>query len=97
MTLVSPCRPGCRSVSFWRRIPRHPAPGRAGVSAGYLLAVLIAFSSSLVGLRWLRNALQALPSLFISLPTFWLGIALIQVFPSSYVGSRLLTPANGSD
>lgn len=45
-----------------------------------LLAVLIAFSSSLVGLRWLRNALQALPSLFISLPTFWLGIALIQVF-----------------
>ncbi|WP_456311396.1 ABC transporter permease [Serratia proteamaculans] len=45
-----------------------------------LLAVLIAFSSSLVALRWLRNALQALPSLFISLPTFWLGIALIQVF-----------------
>nr|WP_314418918.1 ABC transporter permease [uncultured Erwinia sp.] len=45
-----------------------------------LLAVVIAFSSSLIGLRWLRNALQSLPSLFISIPTFWLGIALIQVF-----------------
>lgn len=45
-----------------------------------LLAVVIAFSSSLTGLRWLRNALQSLPSLFISIPTFWLGIALIQVF-----------------
>lgn len=45
-----------------------------------LLAVMIAFSSSLTGLRWLRNALQSLPSLFISIPTFWLGIALIQVF-----------------
>lgn len=45
-----------------------------------LLALLIAFSSHLTGLQGLRNAIQALPSLFISLPTFWLGIALIQVF-----------------
>jgi len=51
-----------------------------GVLLATLLAVLIAFASSLTGLRWLRNALHALPSLFISLPTFWLGIALIQVF-----------------
>ncbi|MFG1175595.1 ABC transporter permease [Erwiniaceae bacterium CAU 1747] len=45
-----------------------------------LLAVVIAFSASLAGLRWLRNLLQSLPSLLISIPTFWLGIALIQVF-----------------
>jgi len=45
-----------------------------------LLAVTIAFVSSLTGLRWWRNALQSLPALFISIPTFWLGIALIQVF-----------------
>lgn len=45
-----------------------------------VLATLIAFGSNMTGLRWLRNALQSLPSLFISLPTFWLGIALIQLF-----------------
>lgn len=45
-----------------------------------LLAVVIAFSASLSGLRWLRNALVSLPSLFVSVPTFWLGIALIQIF-----------------
>ena len=31
-------------------------------------------------MRWLSNFLQSLPVLFISLPTFWLGIALIQLF-----------------
>jgi len=51
-----------------------------GFLLALLLAVAIAFSASVTGLRWLRNALQSLPSLFISIPTFWLGIALIQVF-----------------
>lgn len=51
-----------------------------GFLLAMLLAAVIAFSSSLTGLRWLRNALLALPSLFISVPTFWLGIALIQIF-----------------
>ena len=44
------------------------------------LAFALAFASRLPGLRWLSNALQSLPALFISLPTFWLGIALIQIF-----------------
>jgi peptide/nickel transport system permease protein len=51
---------------------------------GFLLAVVlagvIAFASNLLPLRWLKSALLTLPSLFISIPTFWLGIALIQVF-----------------
>lgn len=46
----------------------------------FALAVLLAFASRLPGLRWLSNSLQSLPVLFISLPTFWLGIALIQLF-----------------
>ncbi len=50
----------------------------------FLLAVALAFAltfaSRLPGLRWLSNFLQSLPVLFISLPTFWLGIALIQLF-----------------
>ncbi len=45
-----------------------------------ILAFTLAFASRLPGLRWLSNFLQSLPVLFISLPTFWLGIALIQLF-----------------
>ena len=45
-----------------------------------VLAFSLAFASRLPGLRWLSNTLQSLPVLFISLPTFWLGIALIQLF-----------------
>lgn len=51
---------------------------------GFALATVIAFAlaalSRLPALRFLRSALQSVPSLFISLPTFWLGIALIQLF-----------------
>jgi len=44
------------------------------------VAIVIAFLSSLLHFGWLKSALQSLPSLFISIPTFWLGIALIQFF-----------------
>lgn len=51
---------------------------------GFALATLIAFAlaalSRLPALRALRSLLQSVPALFISLPTFWLGIALIQLF-----------------
>lgn len=51
---------------------------------GFALATIIAFTlaalSRLPALRFLRSVLQSLPALFISLPTFWLGIALIQLF-----------------
>lgn len=45
-----------------------------------LMAFAIAIASRLPGLRGISNLLQSLPVLFISLPTFWLGIALIQIF-----------------
>ncbi|MCU5775510.1 ABC transporter permease [Erwiniaceae bacterium BAC15a-03b] len=51
-----------------------------GFALAVLIAAVLAFASNLVGFRWLKNALQSLPSLFISIPTFWLGIALIQLF-----------------
>lgn len=51
---------------------------------GFLLATGLAFAlaalSRLPALRLLRAFLQSIPALFISLPTFWLGIALIQLF-----------------
>lgn len=50
----------------------------------FVLAVLLAFAiataSRLPWLRGISNLLQSLPVLFISLPTLWLGIALIQIF-----------------
>jgi len=51
-----------------------------GLLVAMLLAVTLAVAASLTGLGWLRGALQSLPSLFIAVPVFWLGIMLIQVF-----------------
>ncbi|CAN5852607.1 ABC transporter permease [soil metagenome] len=49
-------------------------------AAAVLLTIALAGVSNMTGMQWLRSALQALPSLFISVPVFWLGIMLIQVF-----------------
>lgn len=51
-----------------------------GLIVATLLAFLLAGLSFLTPFAWLRAGLQSLPSLFISVPTFWLGIVLIQVF-----------------
>ena len=50
-----------------------------GFAAAALLAVALAAAASLAPLAWLRNALYSLPSVFVSVPVFWLGIMLIQV------------------
>ncbi|HHQ6545375.1 TPA: ABC transporter permease [Serratia fonticola] len=51
-----------------------------GFTLALLLALVIAFVSNLIGFGWLKSALQLLPALFVSVPTFWLGIVLIQIF-----------------
>ena len=51
-----------------------------GFAAAALLAVIIAVLSNLPGFNRLRSFIQSLPSLFVSIPTFWLGIMLIQIF-----------------
>lgn len=51
-----------------------------GLIVATLLAFVLAGLSFLSPFSWLRAALQSLPSLFISVPTFWLGIVLIQIF-----------------
>lgn len=54
------------------------------VIPGFLLALIIgpglAILASLPGLNRLRNMLLSLPSLLVSLPVFWTGIVLIQIF-----------------
>ncbi|MEI7870826.1 MAG: ABC transporter permease [Alphaproteobacteria bacterium] len=51
-----------------------------GFVAAIILTITIAALSNVVGMAWLRTAIQSMPSLFISVPVFWLGIMLIQVF-----------------
>jgi peptide/nickel transport system permease protein len=48
--------------------------------AAVILTIALAALSNLTGMDWLRSGLQSLPSLFISVPVFWLGIMLIQIF-----------------
>ncbi|WP_150306844.1 ABC transporter permease [Planctomonas psychrotolerans] len=60
-----------------------PATAQLATAAFLLavvLAVTIAFVSSYTRFAWLRTVLLGVPSLFVSIPTFWLGILLIQVF-----------------
>lgn len=57
-----------------------------GLVSAVVLAVLIAVTATHPGLRTrraaraLRNLLRGLPPLMVSLPVFWIGIVLIQVF-----------------
>lgn len=66
---------------------------------GFLLATLLAFGlaalSRLPALRGVRSLLQSVPALFISIPTFWLGIALIQIFSFQlrWIGNQSFTVA----
>ncbi|WP_111768066.1 ABC transporter permease [Nakamurella deserti] len=51
-----------------------------GLALAVVLAVGIAVLANLSPFRWLRSLLESLPALFISVPVFWLGIMLIQLF-----------------
>jgi len=45
-----------------------------------IFAIVIAILANVSGFGWLRSFMQSLPSLFVSVPTFWLGIMFIQIF-----------------
>jgi len=61
-------------------LPETAKLATLGFTVAVLIAVTIAFVASHTRFAWIRGALLALPSLFISVPVFWLGIMLIQVF-----------------
>jgi peptide/nickel transport system permease protein len=48
--------------------------------AACLLALVLALLSQLEGFGWVRGFARSMPSLFVAVPVFWLGIMLIQVF-----------------
>lgn len=51
-----------------------------GLAVAVFLAVTIAFTATYGAGSWLRRFFRNLPPLFVSLPVFWIGIILIQVF-----------------
>lgn len=71
-------------VPVWTSLSTNLPPTIRLAVSGFLFAALLAVGlavlSTLSGLGWLRAAVQALPSLLVAIPVFWLGIMLIQVF-----------------
>ncbi|WP_433513505.1 ABC transporter permease [Nonomuraea sp. CA-143628] len=61
-------------------LPETAKLATAGFALAVLIAVVLAFAAGYSRTSWLRGALLAVPSLFVSVPAFWLGILLIQVF-----------------
>ena len=60
-------------------LPHTLTLGGIALVVAVLLAGIIAFGSSLPRLQWLLQLLRSLPPLVVSIPTFWLGIMLVQV------------------
>lgn len=61
-------------------LPSTIALAASGFLLAAIIAAAVAFLSTLSPFAWLRSALRALPGVFVSVPVFWLGILLIQVF-----------------
>lgn len=61
-------------------LPQTMILAATSFAAAIVLAIALTALSQLPGLPWLRNLLRSTPSLLVSVPVFWLGIVLIQVF-----------------
>ncbi|MDH0050419.1 ABC transporter permease [Comamonas terrigena] len=66
------------SVGLATNLPPTLRLAALGLAAALLLALGLALAASVVRVRAVRALLQSLPSLFVSIPVFWLGIMLIQ-------------------
>lgn len=64
----------------------------SALALALLLALALSVGAAVASRAWLRRALQTVPVLLLSVPSFWLGILLIQVFSFQL---RLL-PSSGS-
>ncbi|WKD60582.1 Glutathione transport system permease protein GsiC [Corynebacterium ciconiae DSM 44920] len=61
-------------------LPHTLALAITGFALGVVLAVTVATAATFGPFRWLRALAGALPPLFVSTPTFFVGIVLIQLF-----------------
>lgn len=60
-------------------LPHTLILGGAALVLAILLAVGIAFLSSVPRFTWIRELLRSVPAIIVSVPTFWFGIMLIQI------------------
>ncbi|UGQ15313.1 ABC transporter permease [Yinghuangia sp. ASG 101] len=74
-------------------LPPTAAITAAGLGAGIVLGTALALVTSLVRPRWLRGLLDSLPALAVSLPSYWVGLLLLQQFSFQWH----LFPAIGND
>ncbi|AEA24578.1 ABC-type transporter, integral membrane subunit [Pseudonocardia dioxanivorans CB1190] len=51
-----------------------------GLLVAVVLGTVVAVVATYTRFRWLRQGLMALPSLAVSLPVFWVGLMLVQIF-----------------
>lgn len=60
-------------------LPHTLILGVASLFVAIILAVGIAFLSSVPRFNWIREILRSVPALIVAIPSFWLGIMLIQI------------------
>lgn len=74
-------------------LPATAALAGTALALALIVGVTLAVASSFARSAWLRGALLAGPSLGVSLPTFWIGLLLLQAFSFHFA----VFPAMGND
>lgn len=68
------------SASLAEALPKTAALALLSLAVSLVLGVGLALLASLTRQRWLRDLLLGLPAVAVSLPTFWVGLLLLQWF-----------------
>lgn len=75
-------------------LPHTLALATSAIVVSVIVALLVAFAATLPGLGWIGSFFRGLPSLLVSLPGFWVGILLIQVFSFQLGWVRVIEPGS---
>ncbi|WP_397452341.1 ABC transporter permease [Pseudomonas sp. NA-150] len=68
------------AAALVKALPATAALTFLALAVSLLAGVGLAMLASLIRLRWLRDLLLGVPALSVSLPTFWIGLLLLQGF-----------------
>lgn len=68
------------STMLGQALPSTLALAATSLSLGFALGVLLALAANYTRMAWLRSLLLALPPIAVSMPTFWIGLMLLQFF-----------------
>lgn len=75
-------------------LPHTLALAASAIGLAVIAALLIAFLATLPGLGLISDFFRGLPSFMVSLPGFWIGILLIQVFSFQLGWVRIIEPSS---